>query len=88
MKRENELITPDVCSSLNECFPPNPHCVDCSHAYFSGKVSIGEDLYKFDFNPQYGVEILGEDGEPREVVFDEDHEFWDGFYDWYNEKFK
>jgi len=80
-------LTPQICTSLNNCEPPKPHCRDCSHAVFKGMCTIGNTTYRWEHSPQFGP-LFGRTrfGECRWVPHTR-HKVWDAFQAWHDKVF-
>ena len=85
--RTNEIVAPDVCTSLH-CTPPQDHCRHCSHALFLSEVHVNGQRWPFEFNPIFGVQFTRlSDGQPKAVQPSEKHPVWAEWTKWHEEKF-
>jgi len=81
-------LTPDICSSLSGCAPPQDHCRECSHAYWQVEVVVNGKTNRFEFNPQFGPIFMNCNWDPLKRQPCEKNPVRDEFEKWHNKKFK
>ena len=73
---------PDDCTSTMCDDLGGEYCWECSHAIFNGRSKVNGKMYRWVFQPYYGVDFYKKNGD-REVVYPGmKNPVWDRFGAW------
>lgn len=79
-----KTIVPDGCTSATCGDFGCDYCRECSHAQFRGRSKVDGKMYRWLFEPYYGVTFLTKGGDPltTDEIPGENHPVWARFGAW------
>ena len=73
---------PDDCTSMMCNNFGCDYCRECSHAIFKGRSKVNGKMYRWEFQPYYGVLFLNKDGSDVKAYPGIKNPVWDRFEEW------
>jgi len=73
---------PDDCTSMMCNNFGCEYCWECSHAIFRGRSKVNDKIYRWKYQPYYGVLFLNKDGSEVKVCPGERTPVWKRFGAW------
>ena len=73
---------PDDCTSMLCDDLGGEYCQECSHAIFRGRSKVDGVMYRWEYQPYYGLEFYKKNGDPVVVCPGMKNPVWDRYSKW------